>query len=128
TTSASHYCKIISNIPLVSNKANSPDRDSTSNPRLVFHVNSKTLSFQVNDTGTFTVLHDKLSKVARSILRNGLQEGSLAHFLDYSAKLLENNRNLLNSLCYPDQLNENLLDAKAKLSKHARQRKRTGKG
>ncbi|MDD3563533.1 MAG: hypothetical protein PHR32_07660, partial [Candidatus Cloacimonetes bacterium] len=41
TTSASHYCKIISNIPLVSNKANSPDRDSTSNPRLVFHVNSK---------------------------------------------------------------------------------------
>jgi hypothetical protein len=36
-----------------------------------------------NDTGTFTVLHEKLSKGAMSILRNGMQEGCLAHSLDY---------------------------------------------
>ena len=45
-------------------------------------LKSKTHSFHVNDTGTFTVLHDKLSKGAMSILRNRLQEGCFAHFLD----------------------------------------------
>jgi hypothetical protein len=36
-----------------------------------------------NDTGTLTVLPEKLSKAAMSILRNRLQEGGLAHSLDY---------------------------------------------